>query len=59
MLAAARSVLTIHNIGYQGTMPIAAAADLGLEDVDAHLDAEDLARGVINPLKTGIKLPIG
>jgi starch synthase len=55
MLAAARSVLTIHNIGYQGIMPSAAAGDLGLDDVDAHLDADDLARGIINPLKTGIK----
>jgi starch synthase len=55
MLGAARSVLTIHNIGYQGIFPSAAAADLGLDDVDAHLDAEDLAHGVINPLKNGIK----
>jgi starch synthase len=54
-LAAARSVLTIHNIGYQGIMPRAAAADLGLDDVAAHLDAADLAQGIINPLKTGIK----
>ncbi len=38
MFAAARSVLTIHNIGYQGIFPSAAAADLGLDDVDAHPD---------------------
>jgi starch synthase len=55
VLAAARSVLTIHNIGYQGIFPSAAAADLGLDRAAAHLDAEDLARGVVNPLKTGIK----
>jgi starch synthase len=55
MLAPARSVLTIHNIGYQGIMPSAAAADLGLGDFEARLDADDLAHGVINPLKTGIK----
>jgi starch synthase len=54
-LAAARSVLTIHNIGYQGIMPAAAAADLGLDDAAAHLDAADLANGIINPLRTGIK----
>ena len=30
-LRARTSVLTIHNIGYQGIMPSAAAADLGLE----------------------------
>jgi starch synthase len=49
-----RSVLTIHNIGYQGIMPAADVADLGLgSDVD-RLDAADLAAGIINPLKTGI-----
>ena len=48
------SVLTIHNIGYQGIMPAAAVADLGLGRPEVRLDAEDLARGVINPLKTGI-----
>jgi len=49
-----RSVLTIHNIGYQGIMPAAAVADLGLGPYEARLDAADLAAGVINPLKTGI-----
>jgi starch synthase len=36
-------------------MPSAAAADLGLAGVEGWLDADDLAAGVINPLKTGIK----
>ena len=49
-----RSVLTIHNIGYQGIMPSAAVADLGLGLFADRLDAADLAGGVINPLKTGI-----
>jgi starch synthase len=49
-----RSVLTIHNIGYQGIMPAAAAADLGLGSFEDRLDASDIAQGVINPLKTGI-----
>jgi starch synthase len=49
-----RSVLTIHNIGYQGIMPARAVADLGLGTFEARLDAADLAGGVINPLKTGI-----
>jgi starch synthase len=49
-----RSVLTIHNIGYQGIMPAAAVADLGLGPYEDRLDAADLAAGVINPLKTGI-----
>ena len=51
----ARSILTIHNIGYQGIMPAKAVADLGLGPFEARLDAADLADGVINPLKTGIK----
>jgi starch synthase len=55
VLGAARSVLTIHNIGYQGIMPSAAAADLGLGAFDARLDSDDLAHGVINSLKIGIK----
>ncbi len=55
LLSRARSVLTIHNIGYQGVMPSAAAADLGLEHPESWLDADDWAHGVINPLKTGIR----
>jgi starch synthase len=54
-LAAARSVLTIHNIGYQGLMPASAAADLGLGSGYALLDQDDLRNGVINSLKTGIR----
>ena len=54
LLAAARSVLTIHNIGYQGIMPSAAIDDLGLGAAAARLDGGDLAHGIINPLKTGI-----
>jgi starch synthase len=54
-LAQVRSVLTIHNIGYQGIMPAAAVADLGLGTFEDQLDAGDRAAGVINPLKTGIK----
>jgi starch synthase len=50
----ARSVLTIHNIGYQGIMPAAAVADLGLGLFEDRLDSADLAGGAINPLKTGI-----
>jgi len=50
----ARSVLTIHNVGYQGVMPAAAVAELGLGPFADRLDAADLAEGIINPLKTGI-----
>ena len=55
LLAKARSILTIHNIGYQGIMAGSAAADLGLGAPENWLDAGDLAEGVINSLKTGIK----
>jgi starch synthase len=51
----ARSVLTIHNIGYQGVMASSGVADLNLGLAWTQLDQSDLARGVINPLKTGIK----
>ena len=53
--AKSRSVLTIHNIGYQGIMPASAIGDLGLRGFEDRLDARDRASGVINPLKTGIK----
>jgi starch synthase len=55
-LGRARSVMTIHNIGYQGVMPSAAIADLGVAGPESWLDAGDLSHGIINPLKTGIKL---
>ncbi len=55
LLARAKSLLTIHNIGYQGVIPSAAAPDLGLGAAWALLDQGDIARGLINPLKTGIK----
>jgi starch synthase len=53
LFAATRTLLTIHNIGYQGTFPAAAVADLGLPD--AHLLYQpDLAAGYINALRHGI-----
>ena len=55
LLSRARTVLTIHNIGYQGVMPAAAIGDLELDGAAALLDGEDLAHGVINSLKIGIK----
>lgn len=55
LFAASRSVLTIHNIGYQGVMPASATAELGLGLGISLLDSVDLAKGFINPLKSGIK----
>jgi starch synthase len=54
LFSATRSVLTIHNIGYQGIFDAAVLGDLGL-DLAAHdLHQEDLAQGRINFLKTGL-----
>ncbi len=55
LLGRAKSLLTIHNIGYQGVMPSNAAADLELGAASSLLDRDDVARGVINSLKTGIQ----
>jgi starch synthase len=55
VLGQAKSVMTIHNIGYQGWIPSSAVADLGLSMAWTQLDQTDLARGGINPLKTGLK----
>src|SRR3984957_1449203 len=49
-----RSVLTIHNIGYQGVFPASAAADLGLGARIDRLHQDDLRAGHINALKHGI-----
>jgi starch synthase len=49
-----RSVLTIHNIGYQGIFSAGILQDLGLRDDANKLHQEDLARGIVNFLKTGL-----
>jgi starch synthase len=55
LFAHSRSVLTIHNIGFQGIIPRASVGDLGLAAAESQLDGADLAHGVINALRTGIK----
>ena len=55
LLGRAKSLLTIHNIGYQGIISSTVAADLGLGAASSLLDQGDIARGVINSLKTGIQ----
>ena len=52
--AATRSLLTIHNIGYQGAFSATAVADLGLGANSYRLHQDDLTAGTINPLKHGI-----
>ena len=54
LFAHTRSVLTIHNIGYQGTFPASGAADLDLGPNLFLLHQDDLRAGRINPLKHGI-----
>ena len=54
LFAATRTVLTIHNIGYQGIFPAARIADLGLPGRRSLLHQPDLAAGRINALRHGI-----
>ncbi|MDX1515223.1 MAG: glycogen synthase [Woeseiaceae bacterium] len=54
LFADTRSVLTIHNIGYQGVFPSSALNDLTLGDAVHHLHQDDLQHGRINFLKTGV-----
>jgi starch synthase len=49
-----RSVLTIHNIGYQGVFASTAVADVGLGERSDRLHQDDLRAGYINSLKHGI-----
>jgi starch synthase len=53
-LAGARSVLTIHNLGYQGVIDHAEAPRLGLGAGVARLDAREAAEGRINLLGQGL-----
>ncbi len=49
-----KSVLTIHNIGYQGRFPAHIINDLNLAEYYKWFDASDLYHGTINFLKTGL-----
>ena len=49
-----RTLLTIHNIAYQGTFPEAVLDALGLRPYAGMFHQEDLAAGVVNFLKTGL-----
>lgn len=54
LFAGAKSVLTIHNIGYQGTFGAHAAGDVGLGAKGYLLHQDDLRAGFVNALKHGI-----
>ncbi len=50
-----RSVLTIHNIGYQGVFGAAAASDVGPGVAIEQLHHGDLQQGRVNPMRHGIQ----
>ncbi len=54
VFARTRSVLTIHNLGYQGVFGAEVVKDLGLEDARHLLHQDDLTAGRFSFLKTGI-----
>ena len=54
LFARTRTVLTIHNIGYQGIFGADILGDLGLDGGTHELHQDDLHGGRINFLKTGV-----
>ncbi|MGI9237870.1 MAG: glycogen synthase [Woeseiaceae bacterium] len=54
LFAHTRSVMTIHNIGYQGVFGADILGDLGIANSEYLLHQEDLSAGRINFLKTGL-----
>ena len=54
LFKATRTVLTIHNVGYQGVFSADAAGDLGLGPAAHLLHQDDLRAGRINSLKHGV-----
>jgi starch synthase len=54
MFAGSGTLLTIHNIGYQGICGVSALAEIGLPEWAARVDSEDLGAGRFNFLKAGI-----
>ncbi|MBT8096434.1 MAG: glycogen synthase GlgA [Woeseia sp.] len=54
LFANTRSVLTIHNIGYQGVFGSGILPDLDLGDAARQLHQDDLRDGQINFMKTGL-----
>ena len=55
LFANTRSLITIHNIGYQGVFEAKVVDDLGLSDATNMLDQDDLAAGRVNFLRTGLR----
>jgi len=53
-LSAARHLLTLHNVGFQGVTAASRLPDLGLADHAGLFDPADLAEGKVNLLKAAI-----
>ncbi|MBK8977059.1 MAG: glycogen synthase [Planctomycetes bacterium] len=53
-LWASRTLLTIHNIDFQGVFPSSRIGDLGMRGLERHLHQGDWARGEINCMKSGL-----
>jgi len=49
-----KSLLSIHNIGYQGIFSAITRGDIGIGDIVSHVRSEDLVAGQINWLKEGL-----
>jgi len=54
LFAGTATVLTIHNIGYQGVFSAQVIRDAGMAEVLSMTDPDDLARDDINFLRTGV-----
>ena len=54
LFQATKTILTIHNLGYQGNFAASQAADLGLGAAAHFLHQDDLRAGHINALRHGI-----
>ncbi len=54
LFARSKTVLSIHNIGYQGIFPASTVRALGLGEHAAKLHQADLDSGIVSFLKTGI-----
>jgi starch synthase len=54
LFAKTRTILTLHNMAYQGVFPADVIANLGFAEWRSLLYQEDLDRGFINFLKTGL-----
>lgn len=54
LFARTKTVLTLHNLAYQGTFPSGILPDIGLDGVTSLLHQEQLAAGVVSFLTSGI-----